>query len=1623
MNQTTSLQYQRFVQSFDHLEWLTENQDVAAYIQLSIQAHDFKQHFERICTQHDYSGRSVLSLCEPILYDLSKRQPPDDWLAYCYQVVLKRAYPSSIEIEFSPQFELAAELFIHFFRFFCEVEKETERAPFDYRLDFLPVEDEMIINRHEYRKFVAAFDHDMVYELMKLHFELTRHNNIHHISGVHSLAVHIGRQCFQLGIPVDLGVVSGAAASHDIGKFGCTGECLQRVPYFHYFYTDEWTKRHDLLYIGHIATNHSTWDLELENLPLESLLLIYCDFRVKNRILPDGERHMHIFSLDEAFDIILNKLDNVDETKANRYRKVYAKLNDFESFLRDQNVNLNLEHVPQEPAPTRHYALMHHQEVIKNIKFMAIRHNIDLMHNFRSVGSLSSILEQARSESDPQKLRGYLQVLEEYTTYLTQDQKLITIQFLYDLLTNKDGDIRRQAAGIIGMLIANFDEEYRKEIPRNANLPKTLYGSDELLNSYIQKILHPDPQLIEQHQIWITHNLRVMLATLFQYAKKGQLDAYRKIVLSNYTKANFSIFRTKFYLMQIIKRIPMKNFDESVMIQPLRLLLGALTDPERIIRITALERIWNLVNKVPNQGWFIDELKRILKRKVDASKDPAENYLRFKLAERIRVPKTVVEHYYAICRVDGEDLSDIYLQNLKTATPWVFKKVHVHLLADFLIAGFPNIDKIHTAIHFCNLLKVSEVENVRNHAGIALVEIFPYLSKEQKNDVTVELLRALEMENFQFTNFIPRYLGKVMLHLQPRELDEIINDFVEKTKVSNQQIAVLLLKTIGVCMQNYAQYGPRFQETEEVLKRRLVQMVSILLSSFVNFDQEVKREAFLVLGKDVFGSNKLNMNEKQNLLSIVAKKMLVLAATGRRTDLLRLNDSVSLNHIYRFIADYEFSNREVPVFTNQKKAFFPGTFDPFSISHKKIAENIRNMGYEVFLAVDEFSWSKRTQPNMIRRNIIDMSIADELNIYLFPSSLSVNIANQTDLKELQNCYGEDPISIVVGSDVILHASAYATTDEFSIFDFPHVIFERNCDKVDPDPLKPFLDRMKEPAVRLCLPEEYEDISSTQIRKYIDQNRDVSMMIDPLAQKYIMARGFYRHEPQMKSPVSTRTLKFEIIEEFRYETISELRSQFGNFPIDLKSFFTLDSARLLIARETKGDTIVGAVPFRWLRNSMIFREFHDHTAADFIRQKAVGRIALIAGIYTHTGSPYRHLGQILLTETLSFTLQKDYTSAVYHEPLHHPAIDERNYKILKLQGFVPVPQESEEAESPIYLVSMTHPSTLYLNMKALLKEPYRNNPKVIRAIHKSRDALREAMVALYPGQLLLTVDRKIMNEKLMEIICRNNHVDLVQGPIRTLGPNLCVPYGSILKGRIVPNTATKTLHTEKTYKGDATSFYIHQTPYYLSLDEQIRMLKSFKRPVLLIDDILHKGYRIKAIQPKFSLHDVRVEKTIVGILSSQGQELMELQELDVESAYFVPNLNVWFNESILYPFIGGDAVERMTDYKSNMIPSVNFILPYASPSYIKEAPVSAIYKLSETVLKNTYQIFRTLEREYQRFNDRALCITNLGEIFSAPRFPDRSDLLEYDSSLKVSEYIAYDQAHLKRIQSLFTQEEK
>ena len=210
-------------------------------------------------------------------------------------------------------------------------DEQRRRLPFDPMLDIdLLTEEEYATEDHgpSYQRFLRFYRREFIYEMMRLGLEVTPFKSMEHIAGVHHVAMAAARDLKRAGFPVDLALISGAACGHDFGKFGCRpGE---RVPYLHYYYTDLWFQRHDLEDIGYIAANHSVWDLELENLSVESLLLIYADFRVKQERDSQGGEITTLYSLSDSFDVILNKLDNVDEAKRTRYTYVYAKLHDFE---------------------------------------------------------------------------------------------------------------------------------------------------------------------------------------------------------------------------------------------------------------------------------------------------------------------------------------------------------------------------------------------------------------------------------------------------------------------------------------------------------------------------------------------------------------------------------------------------------------------------------------------------------------------------------------------------------------------------------------------------------------------------------------------------------------------------------------------------------------------------------------------------------------------------------------------------------------------------------------------------------------------------------------------------------------------------------------------------------------------------------------------------------------------------------------------------------------------------------------------------------------------------------------------------------------------------------------------
>ena len=183
-------------------------------------------------------------------------------------------------------------------------------------------------------------------------------------------------------------------------------------------------------------------------------------------------------------------------------------------------------------------------------------------------------------------------------------------------------------------------------------------------------------------------------------------------------------------------------------------------------------------------------------------------------------------------------------------------------------------------------------------------------------------------------------------------------------------------------------------------------------------------------------------------------------------------------------------------------------------------------------------------------------------------------------------------------------------------------------------------------------------------------------------------------------------------------------------------------------------------------------------------------------------------------------------------------------------------------------------------------------------------------------------------------------------------------------------------------------------------------------MILVDDLLHKGYRIDNLDPLFKAEGVDIRCIIVGIMSGRGKDLMQLQGRRVDCEYFIPNLHYWFTESALYPFLGGDSVEGGSKMEQ-MLPSINMILPYYYPRYIYDTREDGLSRLSETVLENAAAILEVLERQHQKLFNTALTLQRLGEAVHSPRLPDKGKRMQYDRSVPASAYVRDDLALLHR----------
>ena len=1544
----------------------------------TIESEGYMQRFTGLFNGTRLRCADVLALCRPELEVLCPGEPSEGWLAYAYDYARRLLYPEKTDAEpFAPGAVFLLSVLQVLFA------AEAELLPHDpaWTFDFL-TDDELAGSpcAPSYQRFLRLWRREFVYELMRLGLEVTPYRTLEHIAGVHHIAVTAARALRKSGVAVDVALVSGAAAGHDLGKFGCRpGE---RVPYLHYFYTDQWFRRRRMTDIGHVAANHSVWDLEPDYLSVEALLLIYADFRVKQLHDAQGREITRISTLAQAFQVILDKLDDVDGEKQKRYTRVYARLEDFEQFMVSRGVDVTMSGGDTPPLPEKHTALMTDDEALRALTLRCVGHNMELMHRLTDQRSFARLLEEARGETDWRRLRAYLAVMESYSLYLHIPQKVQTLTFLYELLMHREGDIRRQAAALLGEIIAGFHAGYAKERPADIRPdPRAITDVDQW-RLYLDKILYPDHKLMPQHRRWIGYTLKFAVGSLLSHCP-GREERFLAPVFAYYRRPEDLDDYTAFQLLDTAAALPDTAYTASRARQMTAFAAALSLRKDLTIRMAAVLLLDRLARLYPEDGRALEA--------VTAVPDGDSGTLRYL--------KQDVLSQGAPLLLPEDVVSEIFLDNLKTATPWITKQGNLRLLTDFARSG--KSPALHIATHLSNLIKVSDRVTVRHSAGNALLALAPRLTADQRNEVAVELCRGLELGQQEFTKYIPDYLGRFALWLPPAELDEVLDDLRVNLSSSDSRVTASVLDTVGVIYEAYDAYRSRFPETDDAYRRRRERLLGLLMRGLSGIDGATRQEALFVLGRRVFGSGELGRHEKRRAFMLTQRKLLSAQDEFPGEGLTFYYRAAMLGKLYRFITEERLFHKGFDFGAPRPVAFFPGTFDPFTLSHKGIVRAIRDQGFEVLLAMDEFSWSKKTQPYRLRRRIAAMAVADVFHVSIFPEDFPVNIANPENLHELRAAFPGRSVSIVVGSDVVLHASSYkksVTPD--SIHTFDHVVFRRTEPDAEPADYSCITGKVLE----LTLPPQLEEISSTRIREAVDANRDISNLIDPTVQEFIYRRGLYLREPQDKPVLRTEDLSFlpaspETAEKFlrtmlSVPTAAALRTQIESRGDDV-----------MVCRDTDG-TILGAASYACLDSARLFARLGDPALSGLVRQNAGGRTLLISGLFVPRGERQSDLCQLLITEVLTLALSREFTYALYL-PLEG-AVSGYGRQLLTLQGFVPA-GESTDALA----VDMRCPIVLSRNVDTAVKAPFSSSPRVLAAIAAAHRRLQAALTKLQPGSLVLSLSAGVIYHRLLQRITGRNGVPAEPTTPRVLGPDICVPYGKILRGVAVPNTVTKTLRTDKVYEPDLSTYSIEAYPDYSPLPDQVRTIHAFARPVILVDDMLHDGKRIRRLAPLLAETNTPVDQVLVGYLTGMGRDLMEQLGYDVDAIYYLPNLRLRFVESTLYPFIGGDTVRRSEALPGGLQPAVNRILPYAAPEYTGMDDETA-WELSLCCLENARDILLALETEFRSLYARNLTLSRLGEAVILPLCPDKGGCMTYDLSRAASTYLEGDIELLKRM---------
>ncbi|MDO5131548.1 MAG: hypothetical protein Q4D81_01030 [Eubacteriales bacterium] len=943
--------------------------------------------------------------------------------------------------------------------------------------------------------------------------------------------------------------------------------------------------------------------------------------------------------------------------------------------------------------------------------------------------------------------------------------------------------------------------------------------------------------------------------------------------------------------------------------------------------------------------------------------------------------------------------------------------------------------------HLMVFMRLDQEEALFRKAGDDLLEIMDDLGEHQKREIMIELFKCVELEE-DSSHYLPFLIGQCWLHIPTSMQKDLVPKMQRLRNSENAETVEIVMAAACEILGHLSKgdSGDTLPKDRE-LRQNIRQSMSGMLCQGLYSDRRIVAEntAFTV-GYDLFrtldgtclpdtGTESGADGIREPVVSIARSVLLYMQAAEKPDPLYRY---LTVHEIARYLTEIgqSYADPKRPV------AFFAGSFDPFSNSHRAVAKEIAEMGFQVYIGVDDFSWDRNTQPLAVRRKIVLLSIADLAHVRIFPQELVINPENAGDLQRLCSLFPGQKVYLVCGSDRVENGRVYRQAPSVgSVRSFPHIVFMRNEPSLDSSSGNELFgenrygkDRRQEDyrrggsgkgdfrggvrsgngrddddsgdfrsetighaedlseyltgeVIYLKLPIYYEHMTSLQIRYNLQEGRSIDDLVTVPVRQYIRRRNLYAAERIYKREIETK----------RIET--RVESAEGQLRVTLIDEYSGETLGELVARACgeQEDPDAG-------RNGN--RSANPGTNRNPQACKRPFRDLEIISLSWLEDADSTQPGMLLDEALLVFQAQG--FEVVY-------AAGHLCDKILfKERGFIRLSGEGDR-----FCVDLRAPIALIGDAASCVPEIFSDEPSLRKVLQENERDLRLGMAGLYPGNAVLFLNINILNDRIARRISeRSGNTDWI-----------CVPFGKTMKDLQIPGTVTMALHTERVYAPDLQTYDIREVNGYPDLSVQISHLKSMDRPFLLAEYCFHNGYLLPKIAQALEEQSLREEGMIVGVTSDHGRAIAREDGREVEAVYDIPNMKTRIMESEMIPFYRGNRIlwslagqrteEDSRNSRNERLPSTYPLLPYQMPSTLQDAPFQAVYDLSRICLENARRLFSTLETIYENRYFRRLTLERLGEVIEDPGCPETAALSPLSRKQAVSELLTQDIDRLMR----------